>query len=88
MKAVGMGWGALAGCDVTHWMIVLTTPKAVRDLVSSSSVQLGAELGVTVGPMGRGANSQLQTGNWTLHRRIRMLTRKDSLLGLVWKDRS
>jgi Las17-binding protein actin regulator len=35
--------------------------------VSSTRLQLGAELGVAVGPVGRGANSHLQTGDWTVH---------------------
>jgi lipid-binding SYLF domain-containing protein len=85
---LGLGWGALAGADVTHFLVVLTTDKAVADLVSggktatnsssnsrrsasstlsNSVVQLGAELSVAVGPIGRGANSHLQTGDWTLH---------------------
>ena len=64
---VGMGWGAQLGGEVTHYLIVLTTQKAVQDLVGSSSVQLGAELGVAVGPVGRAGTSHLQTGDWTLH---------------------
>lgn len=64
---VGMGWGALIGGDVTHYLVVLTTEKAVQDLVARSSVQLGAELGVAVGPVGRGATGQVQTGDWALH---------------------
>lgn len=64
---VGMGWGALAGADVTHYLVVLTTTKAVQDMCSGKSVQLGAEMGVAVGPIGRGANSHLATGDWTLH---------------------
>jgi lipid-binding SYLF domain-containing protein len=85
---LGLGWGALAGADVTHFLVVLTTDQAVADLVSggktasssgsstsrsaastlsNSVVQLGAELSVAVGPIGRGANSHLQTGDWTLH---------------------
>ncbi|GKY90328.1 hypothetical protein MPSEU_000006800 [Mayamaea pseudoterrestris] len=67
LGTVGMGWGALIGGDVTHYLVVLTTSKAVQDLVSSSSMQLGAELGVAVGPLGRGATGQVATGDWTLH---------------------
>lgn len=59
LGTVGMGWGALIGGDVTHYLVVLTTEKAVTDLVSSNSIQLGAELGVAVGPLGRGANGHL-----------------------------
>jgi lipid-binding SYLF domain-containing protein len=64
---VGMGWGALAGADITHFLVVLTTTKAVEDFCGGSSVQLGAEMGVAVGPVGRGLNSHLATGDWTLH---------------------
>jgi len=48
-------------------MVILTTEKAVQDLASQHSAQLGAEVSVAVGPVGRGATSQLQTGDWTLH---------------------
>ena len=64
---VGLGWGALVGGDVTNYLVVLTTTQAVHDLVATSSVSLGAELGVAVGPVGRNAHSHLQTGDWTLH---------------------
>jgi lipid-binding SYLF domain-containing protein len=67
LGTVGMGWGALIGGDVTHYLVVLTTDQAVQDFVASSSVQLGAELGVAVGPVGRGANSHISAGDWTLH---------------------
>ena len=55
------------GADVTHYLVVLTTTKAVQDLCGATSLQLGAEMGVAVGPIGRGANSHLATGDWTLH---------------------
>ena len=49
-------------------MVVFTKEQAVLDLVHhSNSLQVGAELDVAVGPMGRGANSQLHTGDWALH---------------------
>ena len=67
VACVGMGWGAQVGGDLTHVVVVLTTPKAVHDMVTSSSIQLGAELGVAVGPIGRGAHGHLQTGDWSLH---------------------
>jgi lipid-binding SYLF domain-containing protein len=64
----GVGWGLLAGADVTHYMVIFTADKAVRDLVQqSTTLQVGAELSAAVGPLGRSANSHLQTGDWTLH---------------------
>ena len=64
----GVGWGILAGADVTHYMVIFTSDSAVRDLVQqSTTLQVGAELSAAMGPLGRSANSHLQTGDWTLH---------------------
>lgn len=66
---VGVGWGAQMGGDVTHYLIVLTTPQAVRDFGRRRTVNLGAELGVSVGPTGRSASQQVHTtaSDWALH---------------------
>lgn len=49
-------------------MVIFTSDSAVRDLVQqSTTLQVGAELSAAMGPMGRSANSHLQTGDWTLH---------------------
>lgn len=48
----------LAGGDITHYLVVLTTTDAVESLVNGT-VQLGAELGIAVGPFGRSATSQV-----------------------------
>jgi lipid-binding SYLF domain-containing protein len=69
---IGMGWGALIGGDVTHALIVLTTEQAVADLAQGgalSSLQVGAELGLSVGPTGRFAAAattprNMPTGGW------------------------
>ena len=65
---MGIGWGLLAGADVTHYMVIFTSDSAVRDLVQqSTTLQVGAELSAAMGPLGRSANSHLQPGDWTLH---------------------
>jgi lipid-binding SYLF domain-containing protein len=65
---IGMGWGALAGADVTHYLVVLTKKEAVETMLSGT-VQLGTELGIAVGPVGR--SSQISTSpdhvGWSLH---------------------
>lgn len=66
LGTVGMGWGMLAGGDITHYLVVLTTTEAV-DALLAGTVQLGAELGVAVGPVGRGATSQVAAGDWSVH---------------------
>jgi lipid-binding SYLF domain-containing protein len=68
LGTIGMGWGALAGADVTHYLVVLTRHEAV-EAVLSGTVQLGTELGIAVGPVGR--TSQVSTSadnaHWTVH---------------------
>ena len=69
LGTVGMGWGMQAGCDINHYLIVLTTHDAVESLLHGT-VQLGAELGVAIGPVGRGATSNISASNdskWAVH---------------------
>ena len=68
LGTVGMGWGMLAGGDITHYLVVLTTQDAVESMLAGT-VQLGAELGVAVGPTGRSANTNVAASNhsWTVH---------------------
>lgn len=61
LGTVGMGWGAQVGGDITHYLVVLTTTQALQTLCGDSSVNLGAELGVAVGPLGRGAQISSST---------------------------
>ena len=63
LGTVGLGWGAQIGGDITHYLIVLTSRDAVDSLTASSSVTLGAELGVAVGPVGRGATSHISSSS-------------------------
>jgi lipid-binding SYLF domain-containing protein len=53
LGTVGMGWGMLAGADVTHYLVVLTTESAVDAMVRGGNVQLGTEVGIAAGPIGR-----------------------------------
>ena len=50
----GVSWGALLGAQVSDHVFVCMTEEAVEMLMSSNgSVQLGADIGVAVGPVGR-----------------------------------
>lgn len=50
----GLSWGALIGAQVSDHVFVCMTEEAVEMLMSSNgSVQLGADVGVAVGPVGR-----------------------------------
>jgi hypothetical protein len=61
--------GVLIGGDVTHYLVVSDDGPPCKTL-SSSSVQLGAELSGVVGPVGRGANCTFG-GDWTILPRLR-----------------
>jgi lipid-binding SYLF domain-containing protein len=61
LGTVGVGWGAQVGGDITHYLVVLTTTQALQTLCGDSSLNLGAELGVAVGPVGRGAHISSST---------------------------
>jgi lipid-binding SYLF domain-containing protein len=63
LGTVGLGWGAQIGGDITHYLIVLTSRKAVDSFAASSSVTLGAEFGVAIGPVGRGATSHVSSSS-------------------------
>jgi lipid-binding SYLF domain-containing protein len=50
----GMSWGALVGAQVSDHVFLLMTDAAVEMLFSNNgSVQLGADVGVALGPLGR-----------------------------------
>jgi len=52
---VGMGWGACIGGDLTDVLLVLNTDTAVKAFQDSHQLNLGAEIGVALGPVGRDA---------------------------------
>jgi len=59
---IGMGYGALLGGDITNYLIVLTTEKAVQAFGNrNGTVNLGGEVGVSVGPLGRSATGNVTT---------------------------
>jgi lipid-binding SYLF domain-containing protein len=68
LGTIGMGWGMLAGGDITHYLVVLTTQDAVETMLSGT-VQLGTEIGVAMGPVGRMTQFSASASNteWTLH---------------------
>jgi lipid-binding SYLF domain-containing protein len=58
---VGMGWGFQAGGDITNFLIALNTESAVKMFASKRHLELGTELGVAVGPLGRGVAGNFGT---------------------------
>ena len=48
---IGMGGGLVVGGDITSYIILLNTTEAVESLTSGSTIQLGTELDIAVGPI-------------------------------------
>jgi lipid-binding SYLF domain-containing protein len=59
----GLGWGLQVGAEITEGMLILSTDQAVNTFKSKAQVALGAELGVSVGPIGRGIASDVAASN-------------------------
>ncbi|WVR09005.1 hypothetical protein IAU60_006065 [Kwoniella sp. DSM 27419] len=51
----GFGFGGQMGAEVTDFLIVLNSRAAVTSFMSAGSLQLGGNLSVAVGPLGRNA---------------------------------
>lgn len=58
----GVSWGLLAGADLTDYVVFLNSKDAVAAFSGAGNVQLGAELDVAVGPVGRGAGGRINVG--------------------------
>jgi len=59
----GMGWGLQIGAELTDVMLILSTDAAVNTFKSRAQISVGAELGVSVGPIGRSIESDVTAGN-------------------------
>ncbi|KAL3656855.1 hypothetical protein V7S43_018198 [Phytophthora oleae] len=56
----GVGWGPQIGGEITDFVIILNTQRAVEAFCASGQVNLGAELGISAGPVGRVASGALE----------------------------
>jgi lipid-binding SYLF domain-containing protein len=57
IRTAGAGFGAQIGGETTELVLVLNTPAAVRAFEGGGTVQLGGELSVAAGPVGRDAEA-------------------------------
>lgn len=55
----GAGWGPQIGAQVTDFVIVLNTERAVRAFAKGGNVTLGADASVAAGPVGRAAEADV-----------------------------
>ncbi|KAI9917880.1 hypothetical protein PsorP6_012560 [Peronosclerospora sorghi] len=58
----GFGFGMMAGGEVVNYMIILSSKSAVKVFTRNGQVQLGSELDIAVGPIGRAASAALNVG--------------------------
>ena len=59
----GGGWGLQIGGELTDVILILTSDSAVETFKSRGQITVGAELGVSVGPVGRSIESDVTAGN-------------------------
>ena len=55
----GAGWGPQIGAQVTDFVIVLNSERAVRAFSKGGNVTLGADASVAAGPVGRAAEADI-----------------------------
>lgn len=53
----GIGGGFSAGAEVTDFIVVLNSRAAVKSFMATGSLQLGGNLSLAVGPLGRSAEA-------------------------------
>jgi lipid-binding SYLF domain-containing protein len=58
----GLGFGMMAGGEVVHYMVILNSRSAVKVFTRNGQVQLGSELDLAVGPIGRAASASVNVG--------------------------
>eukprot|EP00349_Pseudokeronopsis_sp_Brazil_P005140 CAMPEP_0202967928 /NCGR_PEP_ID=MMETSP1396-20130829/12979_1 /ASSEMBLY_ACC=CAM_ASM_000872 /TAXON_ID= /ORGANISM="Pseudokeronopsis sp., Strain Brazil" /LENGTH=276 /DNA_ID=CAMNT_0049693567 /DNA_START=421 /DNA_END=1248 /DNA_ORIENTATION=- len=63
LMLTGLGWGLQIGAEVTEVLLILSTDQAVNTFKSKAQVSVGAELGVSVGPIGRSIESDVTAGS-------------------------
>ena len=59
----GVGWGPQIGGEIMDFVIILNTQRAVKAFCASDQVNLGAELGISLGPVGRVASGVLEAND-------------------------
>ena len=58
----GVGWGFQVGTELSDVILILNTQNAVDAFTSESQIAIGSQLGVSVGPIGRSAGTDLHIG--------------------------
>jgi lipid-binding SYLF domain-containing protein len=58
----GMGWGFQIGAEITDLILVLTTLDALDTFSGRGQLQIGAELAIAMGPLGRSGEASLNFG--------------------------
>eukprot|EP00189_Rhodosorus_marinus_P002885 CAMPEP_0113969650 /NCGR_PEP_ID=MMETSP0011_2-20120614/10492_1 /TAXON_ID=101924 /ORGANISM="Rhodosorus marinus" /LENGTH=471 /DNA_ID=CAMNT_0000983445 /DNA_START=147 /DNA_END=1565 /DNA_ORIENTATION=- /assembly_acc=CAM_ASM_000156 len=59
----GMGWGLLIGAQKQYHVVVLNSKNALRTFSSQGKMNIGGDIGVAAGPVGRNADVKVDVGN-------------------------
>jgi lipid-binding SYLF domain-containing protein len=62
VQMTGVGWGLQVGAELTTVMLILATESAVNAFKSHAQLSVGAELGVSAGPIGRSLETNVSAG--------------------------
>ncbi|DBA01886.1 TPA: hypothetical protein N0F65_006034 [Lagenidium giganteum] len=62
LSSGGVGFGMMAGGEMVNYMIILNSRSAVKVFTRNGQFQLGSELDLAVGPIGRAASAALNVG--------------------------
>lgn len=62
LSSGGLGFGMMAGGEMVNYMIILNSRSAVKVFTRNGQVQLGSELDIAVGPVGRAASASINLG--------------------------
>ncbi|KAJ7527189.1 hypothetical protein O6H91_16G041600 [Diphasiastrum complanatum] len=63
ITSFGIGWGAQAGGELTDFIIMLRTTKAVKAFSGRVHLSVGAGLSAAAGPVGRAAEADIRAGD-------------------------
>jgi lipid-binding SYLF domain-containing protein len=58
----GVGFGMMAGGEIVNYMLVLNSRGAVKVFTRNGQIQVGSELDIAVGPIGRAASASINVG--------------------------
>lgn len=62
IRTGGMGFGMMAGAEKVNYMVILGSRGAVNTFTRNGQIQIGSELDIAIGPIGRAAAASVNVG--------------------------